>query len=236
MVLLLGCSRSGVALLRRDWLGQLVGAPIERSWDGDNATLVALLRAVFGAAALRKVRLQVTLADDLCRLHVTAPAIDSGWVLHSDPVLCGPFAAIALPQALQQAVLQVADEFGLRKTRIAPHCCVVWRHWKHEVKPADWFGVAHDNSLTLLAFADGQLRALVREPLDQAAMKDPLWLSRCTASTMRALQVAAPARILLSGEVPQPWTRQLPGRIACTALVAKDQQACSRAAALAMGA
>ncbi|GAA4030722.1 hypothetical protein [Actimicrobium antarcticum] len=255
----LGCSTTGLALLRRDRFGRHAGVPIERSLldaPGSAALLAQQLRAALAEAHCAGATVSMTLADDWFRLFVVTPPSNAAqqrdldaavamrfgqlygndatdWVLQPGWQAGAPFLVAAMPRTLQAALHDIGTELRLRWVAILPHCVAAWNRWHGALKNGDWFGVAHDGMLSLLILDGANMIALRRQSIDQADMKNPAWLTEYVQREALRLNLPAPQRVQLCGEVPQPWTGIAPQRIACLALVDNKLPARSPDAALA---
>jgi hypothetical protein len=254
----IGCSASGVAVLRRDRFGRAVGVPVERPLAEPNsvAELARQLPLALAGAQCRRGVASVTLSDDWLRLFVATPPSNCShrrdcdaavalrfqtlygddlaqWILRADWQIDRPFLVAALPLALQTTLVNIATQFKLRYSAVLPHSVAAWNRWHGALRRGDWFGVAHADVLTLIAIEDGAVRAVRRQPLDQAGMKTPDWLSQHVGREALRLNLAMPVRMQLCGEVPQPWTVPAPHRLPCIALQNKNAPAHSPDAALA---
>ena len=254
----IGCSATGIAVLRRDRFGRSVGVPTERRLLHP-LSLTELARelplALVAAHCNRSVA-SVVLADEWLRLFVVTPPSNCGhrrdcdaaiamrfqalyggdcseWTLRADWQIDRPFLVAAMPSVLQQILQNAAALCKLRFSAVLPHSVAVWNRWHGALQRGDWFGIAHADMLTLISLEGGAPRALRRQQLDQSMMKNPTWLSEHVGREALRLNLTVPARVQLCGEVPHPWTSAAPDRIACAALVERAQPARSPDAALA---
>lgn len=255
----IGCSTAGLAVLQRDRFGRSIGVPQERSLGeapGSIELLASQLRDALGAIPCQRAVTTITLSDDWCRLFVVTPPANathrrdceaaSGmrfqqlyggateeWILQADWHIDRPFLAAALPRALHLALRQVSALFKLRLVSVVGHSVSAWNRWHGQLQRGDWFGVAHDDMLSLIAINGGALRAVRHEPLTQEFMHHPDWLNDCVEREALRLNLPLPQRVRLCGEVPQPWTIAAAGRLPCLPLRGKNLPACSTDAALA---
>jgi hypothetical protein len=227
----LGVARGGLALVRTSrWGGAPAALLAEHalaagaidSADGVRAALAALL----DGAGVAGWPVTIVLADDLVRLWQVTPPDNTtrladleaaaalrfqtlygepaaGWELSAayDPVR--PFLAAAMPRTLLAALARGAGEHGLKAVEIAPQFVAVLNRYRGAVQPGAWFGVVHDNVVTLGA-GDGHAIAAVRAAaLPQGA--DAGWLAAHVAREALRLNLPAPQRLQLWGSVPAGW-------------------------------
>lgn len=159
--------------------------------------------------------------------------VPDAWILRADYRLDGPFFAVALPRALHAAVMLAGAPNKLHYFSMLPHTVAAWNRWHSDLARGDWFGVAHQNRLTLIAIVGGVVRATFRADITQDDMKSPEWLSERIRRESLRLMLPLPIRLRLCGEVPKPWTQTAPGRITCVALLEQKAAARSSDAALA---
>ncbi|MES2757488.1 MAG: hypothetical protein V4693_08955 [Pseudomonadota bacterium] len=224
----LGVAGGGIALVKAGrWGGApavLAEHPLEAGAldhaDSVRAALAAVLEGHRGRP------LTIVLADDLVRLWQVVPpdnttrladleaaaalrfqmlygepaanwTISAGW----DPVR--PFLAAAMPRALLGALGQGAALHQLKAVEIVPQFVAVLNRYASALRPGAWFGVMHDNVLTLGAF-DGRAIVAVRA----AAVPDGAdagWLAAHLAREALRLNLPAPERLQLWGGMPAGW-------------------------------
>lgn len=251
----LGVARGGMALVQTSrWGGAPAALLAEHalapgaldSADGVHAALAAVL----DGAGRAGWPVSIVLADDLVRLwQVTPPANTTrladleaaaalrfqllygepaaDWMLSAawDPVR--PFMAAALPRALLGALGQGAGVHQLKTVEIVPQFVAVLNRFASVLRPGAWFGVVHDNVLTLGA-GNGNAIAAVRA----AALPDDAdagWLAAHLAREALRLNLPAPERLQLWGSVPPGWL----GSNGCSQLGAGAPAGWSAAARLA---
>jgi hypothetical protein len=251
----LGVARGGVALVKTSRWG---GAPVSLladttlapgALDTPGGLQDALAAMLDGAAGWP---LAIVLADELVRMwQVTPPQlstrladleaaaslrfqllygepaanwnVSAGW----DPVR--PFLAAAMPRALLDALGQGAAAQKVPVVEIVPQFVAVLNRWRGALKPGAWFGLVHDNVLTLGA-RDGEAVVAVRA----AALPDGAdagWLAEHLAREALRLNLSAPERVQLWGGVAPEWVRS--SAIACSQLGVGEPAGWSAAARLA---
>jgi hypothetical protein len=214
------------------------------------------LRALLGEQQVDGWPVAIVLADELTRVwRVTPPPgatrMDdmeaaaglrfqalygeppSAWRIAADWNATEPFFAAAMPRALLAVLMLVAQEHKLAVVGVEPHLISAWNRWRRGVKRGAWFGLLHDNLLTLAAIggsgadADNNnqgLRAIRVLPVPSGA--DPAWLTQTLTREALLLDMAPPALLQLCGSAAASpafaaaFTRTAtdPALIACEAL------------------
>lgn len=186
------------------------------------------LRAVLAGGAWSRWPACVVVADDLARMwQVTPPAgaarmadleaaaalrfqqlygePASGWRIAAGWDPSHAFTAAALPHALHDALAIVAAEHKLALVEVVPQFIAGWNRWCGLVAPDAWYGLVHDGVLTI-GVPDGAGLGPVRAAQVPPGA-DASWLDAHCAREALRLGVAAPARLQLSGQVPENWRR-----------------------------
>lgn len=241
----IGCSPTSLALVQRDRFGHHIGVAIERDWQaGANpaAMLIAQLHLALDQAGCTGARATLVLSDDWCRIGIARSAAEmaascgtgteaGNWSWQASAGK--PCLAVAIPAPLQALLVNTVARYRLRGVVPMPHCLIAWKRWQGDLKSADWFGIVHDSRITLVSRSGGKMRGVLQQSLHQDDMKNPDWLAACACIESARRGLPAPLRIVLCGEVPEPWTRISSGRLACIALREKKLPAGSLAVALA---
>jgi hypothetical protein len=220
----LGLARGGIALVKTSRWGrapELVAAQALAPGALDSAAGVEDALAALFDGAYDGWPLTVVLADELARLWQVVPpphttrlgdleaaaamrfqalygepaaawAIRAGW----DPLR--PFLAAALPRALLGALEQGAALRQMPLLEIVPQFVAVINRCGGVLKPGAWFGVVHDKVLTLGAGATVRAVAL---PEGAGAP----WLAEHLEREALRLNLPAPERVQLWGQVPDAW-------------------------------
>jgi len=190
------------------------------------------LRALLGELELAGWPVSFVLADELTRMwQVTPPPAASrmadieaaaglrfqalygetpaGWQISADWDTQKPFFAAAVPRALLAELALVAKEYELSVVGIAPHFVTAWNRWHRAIKPGAWFGLVHDQVLTLAVIDQpeqgGALRALRAVPVPQGA--DQHWLTQTLKREALLQNVEAPSLLQVCGSAPAAWMR-----------------------------
>ncbi|NDP58166.1 MAG: hypothetical protein GZ090_02265 [Oxalobacteraceae bacterium] len=236
----IGCSRTSLALVRRDRFGHHTGVPIERSWQAGTSPellLAAQLQAALDQAGCAGARATLVLSDDWFRLGIVTPPLTpvAGWIFQTSAGTRSrkPCLSAALPVHVHSALQDILARNRLRGVQLMPHCLAAWTRWQGELDRDDWFGTVHDGRLMLISRANGKMIALMQQSLTEDDMRMPDRLDRPVRTASDRSGWPLPPRIVLCGEVPQPWTVASPGRLVCIPLREKNLPAGSLAVALA---
>jgi len=202
------------------------------------------LRALLGEQEVDSWPVGIVLADELTRMwRVTPPPgatrlddmeaaaglrfqslygeAPSGWKIAADWNASEPFFAAAMPRALLAVLELVAREFKLSIVGVEPHFVSAWNRWRRGMKQGAWFGLLHDNLLTLAAIDAGEgkgkgqgaqaMRAIRALPVPPGA--DPAWLTQTLKREALLLDMPPPELLQLCGVAsagpagPAAWTR-----------------------------
>ena len=126
------------------------------------------------------------------------------WKLSADWSPEAPFfGAVAAP--LLVALIGAAERHGLTVVGVEPHFVTAWNRCQGALKAGAWFGLVHDQVLTVGAVEGRRLRAVRALALPHGA--DQYWLSQVLAREALLLGLSAPACLQLSGPVPPAWTQ-----------------------------
>jgi hypothetical protein len=201
------------------------------------------LRALLGELEVGGWPVTFTLADELTRLwRVTPPPgaarladmeaaaglrfqslygeAPSAWRIAADWNAAQPFFAAAVPRALLALLQLVAQEFKLSIVGIEPRFVGAWNRNRRGLKQGAWFGLVHENLLTLAALdTEGQGASAVRSlPIPHGA--DQYWLTQTLQREALLLDMAAPALLQVCGAMPEAWLKPAAGgaHIQCVAL------------------
>lgn len=250
----LGVARGAVALVKTGrWGGAPLALLAEHTFAADALDTPAGVRealaAVLDGAGHAGWPLTIVLADDLVRMWQVTPPEGSarladleaaaalrfqhlygepaaGWALSAGWNPLRPFLAAALPRALLGALEQGAGAQRMAIVEIVPQFIAVLNRCSGALKPGAWFGLVHDNVLTLGA-GDGATVAAVRAAaLPESA--DAAWLAEHLAREALRLNLPAPERLQLWGAIKPEWLGA-----ACIQLGAIDQPGWPAAARLA---
>jgi hypothetical protein len=239
----IGVSAQAVSLLRTSrWHGEPVTVLAEHAFapSADHLfdSIAQALRALLGELELGGWPVSFVLADDLVRLwQVTPPAgatrmadleaaaalrfhalygdAPSAWQISADWDAQKPFFAAAMPRALLAELALVAQEYKLSVVGIAPHFVTAWNRWCRAIQPGAWFGLVHEQVLTLAVIdaahqgAAHGVRAVRAVPVPAGA--DHQWLAQTLQRESLLQNVPAPALLQVCGSAPASWLRAASG-------------------------
>ena len=189
------------------WPASIVlGGELTRMWRVTPPPGAARLADMEAAAGLR-----------FQALYGEAP---SAWQVSADWSATEPFFAAAVPRALLALLQLVAQEFKLSIVAMEPQFVAHWNRWRRGVKQGAWFGIVHDNLLTLGAIDSGgkDMRAIRVLPVPNGA--DHYWLTQTLKREALLLDMSAPELLQVCGAPPEAWLQPAahPEYIACAAL------------------
>ncbi|MEO7577590.1 MAG: hypothetical protein ABIT83_08245 [Massilia sp.] len=186
----------------------------------------AALGAMLEAGGYSGRTLTVVLADELVRLwQVTPPEGSTGMgdleaaaslrfqALFGEPPLAWrlsaswdarrPFLAAAVKATLREQLDQGCAARRLTIVECAPQFVAALNQWSGALREGAWFGLVHEHVLTLGVVEQGAIGAVRAVALPEGAAAD--WLAQHVEREALRLNVAAPARLQLCGQVPAAW-------------------------------
>jgi hypothetical protein len=142
-----------------------------------------------------------------------------GWQIIADWDARRPFLACAMPRALLAAQQQAASACKLRLLGITPHFVAAWNQARRQLGArrtgTAWFGLAHDDVLTLGAIGERGLCAVRAAAFPRAAWQDQQTLPEHLRREALRLNLAMPETLHLCGDVPGSWAGEQIGPVAC---------------------
>ncbi len=242
-ILRIGVSRQGLALVKASrWnsaapevLGELAFAAGEApGYEG----IAAGMRQLLLDAGCARWKASVVLADELVRMWQVAPPPGSArladleaaaalrfhtlygdspalWKLAAGWDVGQPFLAAAMPRQLLALLEQAAAEQQVELVEIAPQFIAGWNQWRKAVRPGAWYGLVQQRVLTIGVVTGAAVSAVRTVALPDGASLE--WLGQHVAREALRLNLPAPARIAVSGQVPLAWNSSA-GQLACTLL------------------
>lgn len=255
----IGVASHGVALVKTSRWGRAPASVLAHhpfsgaGQPGAEATAQAL-RELLADHSYAGWPVSVVLADELVRLwQVTPPqgstrladleaaaalrfqslygepaaswALAAGW----DPLQ--PFLAAAMPRGLLAVLQQAAAEHQFTLVEIVPQFVAALNQWRGALKAGAWFGLAHEGVLTVAALGEGGECAVRAAALPDGA--DAGWLAAHLAREALRLNLAAPERLQLCGDVPPAWL-QGNAQLSCSLLGQSPAEAWPATARLAV--
>ncbi len=235
----IGVAGDGVALLKTSrWQGEKAAVLAQAAFDAAQPlaeSVAQALRQVLADESWSGWPVTVVLADELVRLwQVTPPAGStrladleaaaglrfqslygepaSGWALAAGWDAVHPFLAAAMPRPLLAVLEQAAAEHQFTLVEIVPQFVAALNQWRGALKPDDWFGLVHGGVLSVAAVGAHGVGAVRAAALPGDA--DAGWLAAHLAREALRLNLPAPERLQLCGQVPAGWQ----GHSACKLL------------------
>jgi hypothetical protein len=255
----IGVAPHGLALVKTSrWQGAPLEVVAEHRFDGAAApgfeAIGAALRQLLADAKCTGWPATVVLSDDLARVWQVTPPQDSSRVadleaaaalrfqsLYGEPAstwqlsagwdAAKPFLAAAIPRHLLALLQHAASEQQLALVEIVPQFIAGWNQWCGAVKPGAWYGLVHDNVLTLGALDGAAVRAVRACGLPEDASL--AWLGQHVAREALRLNLPAPDRLQLSGDAPAAWNNSSGAGFSCSLLAPSHGAKLSAAARLA---
>ncbi len=182
--------------------------------------------------ACRGLPLCVTLADDWARLFMVTPPQNCArlddckaaatmrfqalygrnmddWQIEGSWDARHPFLACALPRPLFSTLQQIALENQLHLVDIAPQFVRLWNHWRKNLQPESWFGIAQNRTLTVAAVAQRRLCAVRTStiPVEHAGS----WLQQHVTREALRLNLPLPKQLQLCGGQADLWSETSAG-------------------------
>lgn len=262
----LGVSRVAVSLLLTSrWGNGPITVLAEQSYadsaDDQQAALATALGTLCGGGHYAGWPLSVVLSDDLARLwHITPPPETvhladiqaaaafrfqslygeslGAWTMAADWDARQPFLAAAVPRDLLALLQASAEEHKLALVSVTPHFIDAWNGWCGALKAGAWFGVIHDQLLTIGAIQDKRLCAVRVIPLAQLVDHD--WLTHILTREALLLDINVPTLLQVCGSAPPSLCQVVTNssNVACLAFAPTphtDNAALSVASQLALG-
>lgn len=242
----IGVSAHGITLLHTGgWFKKHSTVLADRAWPEHALAapeqMAARLRSMLTEYKCERLSATIVLSDALVRLWSVTPPQNSArlsdcqaatalrfqtlygepmtdWELAADWDARQPFLACAMPRPLLRTIEEVAREHQLTLLEIAPQFIAAWNRWRAEIGAASWFGVLHDEVLSIGAIHQRRLCAVRAAPLPADALDDRGWLPRHLQREALRLNLDMPAEIQLCGPIPEPWVSRAAGALRCTRL------------------
>lgn len=242
----IGVSRTGITLLKTSgWVRRRTALLSDHVELKDNRLsterLAAQLDTALTESGCGNLTATVILTDDWARLFMVTPPKNANrlhdcraaaemrfqtlygepltaWKLEADWDAEHPFLACALPKALLDSMHRVATNHGLTLIGLMPQFIAAWNRWRRSLKTNAWFGVVHQEVLTLGAIDRSGVRAVRVTPITADSWQDKLWLEEHVTREALRLNLPMPEQIQVSGALPVHWITQTMGSLICTRL------------------
>jgi hypothetical protein len=210
-------------------------------------------RAALAGTTYAGLPVYITLSDELTRLFIVTPPqnsarlhdikaaaamrfqalygdvgvdSDSVWRLEADWQAGRPFVACAIPRILVDALCSMAGEHGLYVQAIEPNFAAAWNAARKGIAKGAWFGVVHEDALTLGAMATGSRHLdAVRSLTIPADGHESTWLEEQLKRAALQLDGPAPEQIVLAGNCKRFWSDKHRASAAEPALVVSNIEA-----------
>jgi hypothetical protein len=242
----IGLTRTGIMLLQTSGLlrrqtALLASAALPEGARAEPERLGAQLQGMLVAARFSRLPTTIILSDDWVRFLMVAPPRNagslqdcraaaemrflalygesaSGWQLEADWSARQAFLVCAIPRPLIDVLKQTALQNRLPLVSITSQFIAAWNFWHRKLQTDAWFGVVHGDLLTLAAIDRKRLCAVrsISVPADAWAGKQ--WLPEHLSREALRLNLPAPSRIQLCGDLPGQWLTRTMGALACTRL------------------
>jgi hypothetical protein len=192
-------------------------------------TLTQALDMLLQAADRAGRPVTIVLADELVRLwSVTPPAggnsIDdlraaaglrfqtlfgepqAAWQMSADWDADRPFLAAAVKLDLRAQLDTACAAHRMPIVECAPQLVAAINQYRRALRPGAWFGLVHEHLLTIAVIGAGAIQAVRAVALPELADID--WLVHHIEREALRLNLAAPERMQLCGQVPPTWHQQ----------------------------
>lgn len=240
----IGVSRHALALVKTSrWSGAPLELVAEHRFEGAGEAgfeaIGAAVRKLLADANCAGWPATVVLADELARMWQVTPPPGSArladlqgaaalrfqalygepaanWQMSAPWDAGAPFLAAAMPRHLLALLTHAATEQKVALIEIVPQFIAGWNRSAAQLKAGAWYGLVQQGVLTLGAVDNGALRAVRAAALPDGASLD--WLAQHVAREALRLNLDAPARVQLAGEVPAAWNSSTGAALACSLL------------------
>jgi hypothetical protein len=227
----IGLAPDGIAVLRTSGLlrpqttliAESALAPVQSTYS-DAAT--TQLRQMLTDAKCANLPVSFVLADSWVRLFMVNPPQNSGslqdckaaaamrfqqlygesldnWEMRADWQAQHAFLACAIPASLLTVLQQIAREYKLSVLSVLPQFIATWNQWRNNLKTDAWFGLVHDNALTIAAIDQQKICAVRTATLPEDVL-DAQWLTAHLAREAMLLNLPIPKQLQLCGSVSSP--------------------------------
>ena len=227
----IGVAAGAVALLKTSrWGGAAPEVVGELAFDGGShpESIGVALRQLLQDGGCANWPVSIVLADDLVRIWQVAPPAGSArladleaaaalrfqtlfgeptgaWTLSAGWDPAQPFLAAALPRHLLALIEQVCAAQRAPIVELVPQFVAGFNQWRGALKAGAWYGLVQQRVLTLAMIDGGAIRAVRASALPGGADLD--WLAAHVAREALRLNLAAPARLVVSGHAPPAWNK-----------------------------
>lgn len=237
----IGLSHNGVTLLQmsgmlRPRIEILADQPCPPTTPSSLDLSIARLADILAEHKCTGLPATVILTDELVRLFMVTPPqnasrladcmtaaemrfrtlygeASSDWQIESDWQPHRPFLACALPKSLIAALRGMASQHRLTLVEIIPQFIAAWNGWHAALDGSSWFGVAHENTLTIGAIQQKTLHAVRSTSAPAESWSDQEWLSSYIEREALRLNLPMPREIRLCGKQFERWPAKTAGTL-----------------------
>lgn len=179
-------------------------------------------RDILGEKQFRNRPVTIILSDQWTRQFMTRPPLNAtslrdcqvatlvrfqelyggsvdDWQLMGDWDITRKFFTCAVPKKLLTTLNGVAKELGFVVLSIVPQFIAAWNGWYRMLDQSAWFGLAHNETLSLAAIEKGHLCALHAVPLLSKQIQKAESLSKFLARESVRLNCLPPTKLQLCG-------------------------------------
>jgi hypothetical protein len=224
-----GFAPNGIALMKTSgWLRHqttlIAECALSSAQSVSPETVATQLRSLLTNAKCANLPISIVVADQWTRLFMVNPPQNSGslqdckaaaamrfqqlygesldsWQLRADWQTQHAFLACALPTALLTSLQQTAHDYRLTLLSVAPQFIATWNQWRNNLKPDAWFGLVHENTLTLAAIDQQRISSVRTTTLPEDGW-DAQWLTTHLAREAMLLNLPVPKQVQLCGSIP----------------------------------
>ena len=232
----LGVATTGIAVAtRRPWGSKANTFLASQEFIDEPGQLMSNLATVLHDAAWKKKSIAVVVGDALVRLFMVSPPANARspgdlqlaaslrfQALYGEAPeqwsICGAwsahrrFLACALPGEFRIKLHAACAIQALRITALQPHFVAAWNFWRNQLPENAWFGVFHEDLLSVGVVTAAGLADVRRLAVSAQARLDPGWLTEMLERESLRAGLALPSGICCCGSVPPAWLEQAAGR------------------------
>ena len=232
----LGVATTGIAVAtRRPWGIKANTLLASQEFTDEPGQLLSNLTTVLHDAAWKKKSIAVVLGDALVRLFMVNPPenarsprdlqlaaslrfqalygeapeqwrVCAAWSAHRR------FLACALPSDFQINLHAACAQHALLITALQPHFVAAWNFWRDQLQENTWFGVFHEDLLSVGIVTAAGLVDVRRLAVSAQARLDPGWPTEMLERESLRAGLALPSGIGCCGSIPPAWLEQVAGR------------------------
>jgi hypothetical protein len=239
--LCIGVSKTGIALLqaggrRRSNVAVLTDSPMPAPVNASFDQHALLLRDALTENPRPGLSTTIVLADEWIRFFMVTPPKNTvrmedcraaasmrfqalygdnfmDWHIEADWNVQHSFLACAIPNTLLKALQEIATQYRLPLVATVPHFASMWNRWRARLNTHAWFGVVHENVLTIGIIDQRRLCAIRATSIPSDAWNDLLWLPEHLSREALRMNIPAPGQFHLCGQLPEAGSMQSIGEL-----------------------